>query len=144
MKKALSILMAILVLSMSFVVSVSAADPVCTCEDHKAGTDKSCYCCIYCDNLDRDQLTSCGKDADGTEVLCCNECSGIYPCTCGCPCCTLTDAEIEDSKNDPILNEEQQQEVIDTFQRVLRQISDFFDKLFDAIFEFLRFDEIMG
>lgn len=143
MKKALSILLALLVLSMTFIFSVGAADAACGCLDHTDSAE-GCSCCLECDNLDRDQLTSCAKDADGTETLCCMSCSGIFPCKCGCACCALSDKEQEDPGFDPILDEDQQEEVISAFQRVLRQISDFFDKLFDAIFEFLRFDEIMG
>ena len=43
-----------------------------------------------------------------------------------------------------IWDEEAQQGFIDGFQAILKRISDAFDKFFDAIFEFLRLDEVLG
>ena len=42
------------------------------------------------------------------------------------------------------VNEEAQEEFVTGFQAVLKRISDVFDKIFNAIFEFLRLDEVLG
>lgn len=149
MKKTLSVILALIMLTMTMVFAVGAAGAACGCEDHNSNRTEKCHCCIFCDNLDTHYLTSCASKADGTLEspleLCCSKCDGVFPCSCGCDCCKLTDSEkVENDKPGPILNENQQQTVIESFQNVLRRISDFFDKFFDMIFEFLRFDEIMG
>lgn len=170
MKKALSVLLTVLVIALSFTFIVGAEAevyPVCECRDHTNSAD-GCHCCVYCDNLDTYYLTPCVKKADGSlddyyveeeyvneetgEVtiknrrvveFCCTDCDGIAPSSCTCGNC---DPETDESVKGPdqILDENQQQQVIDGFQSVLGRIREFFDKLFNAIFEFLRFDEIMG
>lgn len=147
MKKALSILLALLMLTAVFALPASAAG--CECLDH----DKSgayCTCCVYCENLDPGKKTTCLEfvtDEEGNRVAktCCNECDGVFPCGCGCGCCALTDEDKADlNTSDPLLTPEQQETVIETFQRILSQIAEFFDNIFETIFEFLRFDDIMG
>ncbi|MBE6776464.1 MAG: hypothetical protein E7543_09845 [Ruminococcaceae bacterium] len=171
MKKVLSVLLAVLVVSLSFAFVVGAEEavvyPVCECKDHTNAAE-GCHCCVYCDNLDYGYLTHCVKKADGslneyyvlekyvdeltgTETyknrrvieFCCTDCDGIVPSSCSCGKC---EPDTDDSVKAPdqLLTEDQQQQVIDGFQSVLGRIRDFFDKLFNAIFEFLRFDEIMG
>lgn len=148
MKKVLSVLLTVLVIALSFTFVAGAVE--CTCKDHTNSAD-GCHCCVYCPNLDTYYLTSCVKNADGSlktndngeAEFCCTACNGIRPCHCGCDCCPENG---EDSAEGPdqLLTDDQQQQVIDGFQSVLGRIREFFDKLFDAIFEFLRFDEIMG
>ncbi len=149
MKKTLSILLTVLIIALSFTFIAGAED--CNCKDH-TNDEKGCHCCVYCPNLDTYYLTSCVKNDDGSLKLnengtvdfCCAECTGIAPCACTtCDCCKY---ENDDTVTGPdqIFDEEQQEQIIDGFQNILGRIRDFFDKLFDAIFEFLRFDEIMG
>ena len=147
MKKTLSILMSILIIALSFTFLAGAAG--CDCKTH-TDSEEGCHCCFACDNLDEGYVTSCIKDAprkeDGsydTAKRCCNECRGLIPCGCGCDCCAA-DANGENTNNGQILTPDQQEQVVDGFQSVLGRIREFFDKLFNAIFEFLRFDEIMG
>ncbi len=147
MKKTLSILMTILIIALSFTFVASAA---CECREHKASPANSCHCCIDCDNFDEHWASSCVKktDAEGKIVIdkesrCCIHCTGLLDCSCGCECCVAGDGN-NSSAPGQILTPEQQDQVVDTFQNVLGRIREFFDKLFDAIFEFLRFDEIMG
>lgn len=138
MKKILSILMSILIIVLSFTVMASAAGH--PCKDHIVDPEIGCHCCIDCPNLDEDYVTSCIKDGK----RCCVDCRGVIPCDCGCPCCATDADNGETSGNGQILTPDQQEQVIDGFQGVLARIREFFDKLFDMIFEFLRFDEIMG
>lgn len=147
MKKALSILMSVLIIALSFTFMVSAA---CDCKEHKDSPVNSCTCCIDCDNIDTHILASCvkTKEENGKFVIdkdqpsCCTYCTGLTTCTCPCNCCVGDKAG--NTNSDPILDENQQQSVIDTFQKVLGRVREFFDNFFDMIFEFLRFDEIMG
>ncbi len=155
MKKTLSILMSVLIIALSFTMVSSAALYKCDCTDHVA---KDCKCCIYCPNLDKHYLTSCAVNPDGTlkyanpeapeeeryVELCCKKCTGIIPCSCGCSCCTLSEEDIENMNPDQIFNEQQQEQIVDTFQKVLGRIREFFDDFFDTLFELLRLDEILG
>ncbi len=149
MKKALSILMSILIIALSFTFIAGAVDacPECLSKEHKA---EKCGCCFYCPNLDTALLVPCLREGNGVKLengevaFCCHECDGWYPCDCDCECCPKSASDFENSNNNQILTPEQQEQVIDGFQSVLARIREFFDKLFDAIFEFLRFDEIMG
>lgn len=147
MKKALSILMSVLIIALSFTFMASA---VCECKEHKDAPVNSCACCIECDNIDTHILASCVKTVkegdkyfvDKTQPFCCASCTGLTTCTCPCNCCV---GDKDGNKApDQIFNDDQQEDIIETFQSVLGRIREFFDKLFDAIFEFLRFDDIMG
>ena len=147
MKKVLSILMSVLIIALSFAVMASAA---CDCSGHKDSPVNSCSCCIDCDNIDTHKLASCvstinvdGKFVvDTSKAKCCTQCTGFTTCTCPCNCCVGD--KTGNTAPDQILDEGQQKDVIDTFQKVLGRVREFFDNLFDMIFEFLRFDEIMG
>ena len=149
MKKVLSILMSILIIALSLTFVAGAATgkcEACGSKEHKA---ENCYCCIDCENLDIHHITSCIKDAERLEngeydlnARCCTSCTGIIPCSCGCSCCSLSESDKDTGKE--IFTEEQQEGIIDAFQSVLGRVREFFDKLFNTIFEFLRFDEIMG
>lgn len=159
MKKFLSVLIAVLMLATLFVPATFAADEAipankCECtEGHfPAESGQKCKCCIWCDNLDLSYRTACvevipfvGEDGKNYYDLqtCCAECEGIYPCACNCTCCPVNSDGTEDDRK-PIFNEDQQEQIITTFQRILKTVREWFDTLFDSIFEFLRFDEIMG
>lgn len=148
MKKALSILMSILIVLSLSLFAFGAEAGVCDCKDH-TNSEKGCHCCINCNNLDTYYLTSCASDGKGNIesplVLCCNECTGIRPCSCGCDCCIVDDtAGTEYEGNGQIFTEDQQEEIVNTFQKVLGRLREFFDELFNRIFEFLRFDDVMG
>ena len=51
---------------------------------------------------------------------------------------------IEDMQPDQIFDENQQEQIVSTFQKILNRFREFFDNFFEMIFELLRFDEIMG
>ncbi len=147
MKKALSILMSVLIIALSFTFVASAA---CDCKEHKDAPVNSCSCCIECDNIDTHALASCVKTVkvgdkyviDESVPACCIYCTGFTTCTCACDCC-VGDKD-GNAAPDQIFDENQQETIIETFQKVLGRVREFFDKFFDAIFEFLRFDQIMG
>ncbi|MBR5437826.1 MAG: hypothetical protein IKV21_02800 [Clostridia bacterium] len=147
MKKVISVLMSILIVALSFSFVVAAEAPKCECTDHNFSGE--CRCCVYCENLPATALRTCVMNADGTlkknedgvVETCCKECNGLTNCTCTCGCCPANGSSEESGE---LLNPEQQEAVISTFQGVLARVREFFDKIFNAIFEFLRFDEIMG
>lgn len=147
MKKALSIFLALIMILSSIAVgfSVFAADAiVCDkCGRDCTGVPGTCHCCPQCDYIDETYLTNCIKDADGhfVDTFCCSNCTGIWPCQCGCSCCNNYE-DIDDDNSGAILNPDQQQAVITGFQAVLKKISDVFDMLFDALFKFLRISEL--
>ncbi len=120
----------------------------CTCMDqHK---EPKCDCCIYCPNLDRSLVRSCVEwIVDGeSAAVCCADCTGLVGCNCGCGCgaCASDNKDVEDFDNNigDYWGPEQQQSFIDAFQAILKRISDAFDAFFQAIFEFLRIDEVLG
>ncbi len=160
MRKIISVILAVLMLFSAMAVSVSAADTVCRCDDHIA--DSTCHCCIYCpENPSFGYVTPChkeykdGKYAIKEGVFCCKLCAGFIDnngeCGCNCNCCSLNIDGTYGDMSDPIggfwgdvWDEEAQQEFVTGFQAILKRISDVFDKIFDAIFEFLRLDEVLG
>lgn len=122
------------------------------CEHHYEGSSTgACKCCVLCPKVDVSSLSNCarGTKADGTigfdGYLCCTKCTGMWGCNCGCACCGI-DHDIEDNNNNigDIWGEEEQENFVNAFQAILKKISDAFDKFFDAIFEFLRLDEVLG
>ncbi len=123
----------------------------CTCEEGH-NTIGKCHCCIFCPNLDVSYLTDCAtaQNTDGATgfdgTLCCLNCTGIWPCDCGCACCNEKDQDLSDNENNigDFWGPEQQESFVDAFQSILKQISDAFDRFFNAIFEFLRLYEILG
>ena len=164
MRKIISLVLAVLMLFSVMAVSASAANE-CRCDDHVESS--TCHCCIYCpENPSMGYVTPCHKAyVDGKYVLrdgvnapeyyCCEDCRGFInnkgQCGCTCSCCKLnSDGTIGDSKTpiggywEDIWDEEAQEDFVTGFQAVLKKISDAFDKIFDAIFEFLRLDEILG
>ena len=123
------------------------------CEHHLDGeaAPEKCNCCVFCPNIDSSYFTGCADAQneagetgfDGT--LCCVNCDGIWPCDCGCHCCGANhDLGDLDNNLGDYITEEDKENFVDGFQAILKQISDIFDKFFDAIFEFLRLDEILG
>ncbi len=147
MKKVISIILSLIMIASVFAlpvgaVTVSATE--CTCEDHTA--DEPCHCCLYCDNFDNKYRTTCAKlEEDGTYSVCCADCSGIFPCECDCPCCGKNaEGTPENNGNAPVLTPDQQEEVISSFQAVMKKIVEFFNEFFNYIFEFLKFADIMG
>ena len=151
MKKFISLILAvIMVFSMGVVAFAEGVAYEGSCA-HEHKTNAPCHCCIFCPNLDKTYLTSCAKDssADGITydgTLCCYECTGIYPCDCGCSCCEVKNEDIADGDNklDEIWTPERQESFVDAFQAILKKISDFFDNFFDTLFELLKVDEVLG
>lgn len=150
MKKIIAVLLSTLMLFSCFAVMSSAYEVTgtCTCDgNHNPDPSEKCTCCLFCDNINISLVTSCAKKSIGSSVkiLCCSECTGFYGCTCGCDCCK-NDADIDsDNPNlDDYITEQDKENFVDGFQAILKKISDFFDNLFDTIFEFLRIDEVIG
>ncbi len=143
MKKALSILLSVLMIMSCFAFAISAEEVIsggCECTNHNPNAE--CHCCVFCENIPRTYLTSCVKfNEDGTVTVCCHRCDGVYPCGCGCDCCP-DDEQAATSK--PILTEEQQDKVVSTFQKIMSRFVEWFDNFFNSIFEFLRLDEVLG
>lgn len=151
MKKIIAVLLSVLMLFSVMTVMASAFSCTCTDVPHEEG--KSCHCCAACPNLDLSYLSSCAIDqsTDGSfdGSVCCADCKGVLPCYCGCACCTddgQTNDDIKDTDNtlDKIWDEEDQSNFVRSFQKILKQISDFFDDLFETIFEFLRIEDVLG
>ena len=146
MKKTLSVILAI-VMMLSCVAAgfgVFAADKCAYCDDCTGEAD--CTCCIHCPNLDKGRIQSCVKtDENGEYVYCCADCSGLWPfdCgkTCGCETCNGQSVDVDDGTGDPVLTPEQQEGVITGFQKIIKQIAAVFDRIFNAIFEFLRISD---
>ena len=145
MKKTLAVILSVLMILSSFSlgIGVFAEDrqKVCTCEDCTK-IENGCHCCVYCPYLDKTYLTSCVQDEKGNfvESFCCGECTGIWPCHCGHPCC---DPNEDPGKGDgPIFTPSEQEDIVRIFQNIIGKIAAVFDKLFDALFEFLRLGEL--
>ncbi len=151
MRKIISVLLVTLMLFSVMAVSVSAAG--CGCPDHRE--ERDCRCCINCTSLPKEYIMSCAKDADGnvTGAKCCTACAGYLQrnagCGCSCEKCCGKSGNGETSSDGSLnlgglVTEKDKQNFVDSFQAVLRKISDVFDNIFDRIFEFLRLDEILG
>lgn len=162
MKKIISVLLAVLMIFSSMAMLASATEitddestavdrfGVCTCADHK--DDIECCCCIHCETTNDNFRTSCAipqYDANGNKYykVCCKDCVGVYPCDCGCVCCSDRNEDIgnkNDSNVGDYITDADKENFVDGFQAILKRISDFFDMLFNTIFEFLRIDEVLG
>ncbi len=150
MKKIVSVLLAALMLMSCFGVISFAEGKVCTCPEGVHVDGQACRCCVYCPNVDDSYVLGCyDKENDG---FCCSDCNGMYDaikgcgCTCGCEYCKLGDqtGNENDSNLDDVWGPEEQEEFVDGFQAFIKKISDFFDELFDRIFEFLKLDQVIG
>lgn len=155
MKKTLSVILAIVMILTCFVAAVAAvpADHAAICGHCGSCTAKAGTCaeCIYCPNLEKGRICSCVGEYDeatGEYSFCCANCTGLWPCECGrdcgCEYCLGQSQEIDDGTGDPIIPPKTQEQIIANFQKIIRQIADALDKFFDAIFEFLRLDEVIG
>lgn len=156
MKKVISILLVVLVaFSALSMVSFAGSEVVdlsgkCTCADHVESPAGVCHCCVLCPNVDITYLTACAKGSDDKfdGDLCCGKCIGMFPCSCGCSCC---DNEEEEPSNNPIVgkwdelwDQKAQDDFVNGFQSILKRIADVFDSIFNAIFEFLKIDGVIG
>lgn len=146
MKKFISVLLAALMLMSCFGMLSFARGERCTCPAGVHNEAGPCTCCVYCDKLDVTDRMQCYDPV--ADSFCCAACDGVYPCTCGCGCkfCVSGDQDISDgdSNMDDLISDQDKNNFVDGFQAVLKKISDFFDELFDTIFEFLRLDDIIG
>lgn len=150
MKKALSLFLAVVMILSAFAVSFAVvaediAMDSCTCKNCTRQMN-SCRCCAYCPYLDKTVLLSCAKDESGNfkGSFCCGDCSGIWPCDCHCGCeaCENKDPDA-DSDPQPIIPEAQRKTIVEAFQNAIKKVAAVFDKIFDAIFEFLRIDDLI-
>lgn len=156
MRKIISVVLAALMLFSVMAVCVSAVG-TCNCGPAHVGGN-NCLCCVYCDGLPQGRIVSCAKmNADDEYEFCCKNCQGFIGrdgkcgCTEDCKCCVLKeDGTTGGSTSDAIggaiedvWGEEQQKSFVESFQAILKKISDAFDKFFDAIFEFLKIDNVI-
>ena len=149
MKKTLSVILA-LVMLMSCCVVAFAADG-CDCDD--CTKSAGCHCCIYCPYLNEDYILQCAQvevvDGEKQVVLCCAHCTGTWPCSCGlnsnCGCATCNGSSLDanDGKGEPLVPEDMQDDFVSGFQKIIKIVADAFNKFFDAIFEFLRINEVL-
>lgn len=146
MRKIISVILVALMLFSVAAVSVSAAD--CDCANHD-GTE-TCRCCYFCPTMDSTYVMSCAKDGNGvrTGIVCCKDCKGYYveggSCGCDCSCCGGTKTPPTNGFDlSGLITEEDKENFVDGFQAVLAKIAAVFNKIFDAIFEFLRIDDVL-
>lgn len=169
MKRLTALLLATLMLFASLGVMASAADieevsvtGECDCRDCKyygysdamlEGRPNDCHCCVLCSKLDKTYLTACAKNSstDGSfdGSVCCGSCTGIWDaqgCGCSCDCCVVENEDIKDNDSilDDVWDEDDRDAFVDGFQAIIKRIADWFDMVFNAIFEFLRLDEVLG
>lgn len=157
MKKIISVLLAVVMLftmgTMAFAVVIEEPEITgeCRCDEHDTSVIGGCHCCVLCPNIDKSYLTACAKDksTDGSYdgSLCCAYCTGIFPCSCGCDCCDPNNQQkpggvLGDGYE--IWDEDAQDDFVSGFQKILKRISDVFDRFFDSIFEFLRLEDLLG
>lgn len=145
MKKIISVFLAALMLMSCLGVAGVAADGECTCGVGVHVDNQPCDCCVYCPNVDVSKMNTCYREGG---AFCCADCDGMYGCGCNCGCkyCATGDQDINDDNSNlgDIITEEDKEQFVDGFQAILKKISDFFDMVFDAIFEFLRIGEVIG
>lgn len=151
MKKIIAVLLSALmifsVMGVAYAAEIQEVEVTGQCtHEHKDAAP--CHCCLFCPNIDISYLTTCAKNqGDGMKYdgsLCCAECTGIFPCNCGCSCCAESqDKDDDGNKLDDLITDADKDSFVAGFQSILKVISDWFDKIFDAIFEFLRFDEVV-
>ena len=145
MKKIISVFLAALMLMACVSVTGMAANGTCACAPGVHVEDQPCDCCVFCPNPDKSKWNTCYRDSG---EFCCRDCDGIYPCgcECGCEACAAEGQDIDGDKGrlDEVITEQDKENFVNGFQAVLKKISDFFDMVFDAIFEFLRIDEVLG
>lgn len=111
--------------------------------------------------LDADIMDGNGNviyDGDNTvhyywKVKCCDDCTGKTGCKCDCklengktnkcPYCVNTDDDNIDNKVDQGI-QSAQNGFINGIQTALKSVRDVMYKLFDALFEFLRLEDLLG
>ena len=150
MKKIISVLLAVMMLFSAVALTSSAV--IDDCGNHDEAKGEACHCCINCPNLPANLILNCAKQ-NGVYAPCCGECSGIFDginscgCDCGCEVCERLNSNLP-SDDEPVLDDifddGARESFVDGFQAILKRISDAFDAFFDAIFEFLRLDQILG
>lgn len=150
MKKALSLILAVIMLMSTMVLFASAYidnGGVCNCLDHIE--TKYCRCCLYCDNLDTTyMLDCCTKDEiDGKVVWikCCSLCNGLEDCECtDCECCATKSDEVINDGSTAIIPPSVQVSFVEGFQNAMKKIQKVFDDFFNTIFEFLRIEDFFS
>ena len=150
MKKVISIILAAVML-MSCFAFASFAGGSCTCGEGVHTDGEKCRCCRYCPNIDTSALLACYNREE--DKLCCEKCSGVFDakkggcdCNCGCVHCKTknqTGNEL-DSYLDKVFGDQEKKNFVDSFQDVIKMLSDIFDELFDKIFAFLKIDGVIG
>ena len=151
MKKALSLILAVIMLMSTMALCASAYfdnGGFCSCEDHVETS--YCKCCLYCENLDSTYILGCcekivNDDGSITWKKCCSLCNGLYDCECTtCSCCSEKSDEALDDNSNAIIPPSVQNSFVEAFQNAMAKISKVFDDFFDAIFEFLRIEDFFG
>lgn len=158
MRKIISVLLAILMIFSVMAVAASAENATrCDCGKHDETLGATCYCCVNCPFLPASDRFSCAEKVGDKYETCCERCDGFHgaiygKCTCGdspdcgCKYCLSSNKDADDDSSylDKVVSDQDKENFVDGFQAVLKKISDVFDRFFNAIFEFLRLDEILG
>lgn len=150
MKKALSLILAVIMLVSTMGLSATAyleVDSHCYCLDHN--DTKPCTCCLYCDNLDTTYKLDCCKKTEIDGVIywekCCSLCNGLQDCECTkCSCCSEKSDEVLNEGSTAVIPPSAQISIVEGFQNAMKTLQKFFDDFFDTIFEFLRIEDFFG
>ena len=148
MKKALSLLLAVIMIMSTMALIASAKSEYelpynhHNCLNHISIDE--CRCCIYCENRDTQFRRECAEYDESTKTwyVCCNLCNGLANCNCGCPCCPKQ--EISEESSGTLIPEPVQDSLVERFRNALNKVIKVFDDLFDSIFEFLRIEDFFG
>ena len=149
MKKFISVLLALIMVMSCFGVMASAAvnltTGTCICANH---VESNCTCCVYCPTLSESAKADClvrEQNADGsyTITVCNAECTGLAYCTCS-GCEYDEDYSGSDAGAGALIPEDVQDDIVTWFQLILSKVSTAFDEFFEAIFEFLRLEDVLG
>ena len=163
MKRSAAMLLAALVMLGAFAMSFAAFaedtrvplnDPRCvfcgkkhTLYDDETGTIGlfSCICCLQCDYLDGTALTKCARNEEGHYIgsrdkMCCNACTGFFPCLCteGDSTCTCVYCGRQSQVNEQVPVDIVPEKATNIFSTVLQtvtsKLTDVFTRLFEIIF----------
>lgn len=146
MKKIISIALFLIIVMSALVLSVSAesgapySKDYCSCESHDSEKEV-CNCCLYCSNFKVGYRSSCVTlDQESQKYyVCCENCDGIWPCDCGCVCCSDHDNYEENNPTEPDDNDYiPEPDEISFFDSILKMLKDAFSNLIQMIMNLFK------